>query len=676
MNASTIRPVWPITAALGCLLLTSCAPPLGRPAASPPPAPPRVAPDATPADRALAHLAARLDRDRRAFEVYTDAFAPGNHFVCPSTFWVPGALSPVRVDALGSDPAQGYATCIRNEFRVGPPGLADWGGCYFLNGTLGESGPEPNWGTLPASGYDLTGAERLVFRARGERGGETVSFFVGGVGRDARTGLPRSDLPYAETFHARTLGYVGLDRTWQEYTIDLTGADLRYCLAGLGWATDVAHAPWGAVFYVDDVRFEGAGGVFDARAAAPRLLSSYDTRPPAAVPQPGDSLGFDLTHRNVALTQDNALAALAFLARGTSDDLARACTIADALVYALDHDPELGDGRLRNAYQAGDLTVPPGWEVNGKPGTVRLPGWWDPLAADGAGAWDSDPWWLGSDAATQGWAILALLECARRTGPEEPYLACAQRLGDWVEKSCARAAGGFSSGTLAWAALKPEVRPVRDDSRSTVTNLVLAAAFARLGRATGEEKWGALSERALAWVQEMHPAGADLWWLGDDGAGGATTVPVQSPTQAALLLWWAGNDPRHEPVRGTLEAAQRRFGLRCGGCGLRGYDLDGDQDGLAVAATAQMALALRAHGVRGECESLLAGLSALQGSPESDGGGLPEACRAGVTTGETLLLAPELAVPGSLSGRVSASATAWFALAGYGRNPFAGVPAQ
>ncbi|KKL78106.1 hypothetical protein LCGC14_2028150, partial [marine sediment metagenome] len=46
-------------------------------------------------------------------------------------------------------------------------------------------------------------------------------------------------------------------------------------------------------------------------------------------------------------------------------------------MYAINNDRYFTDGRLRNAYQGGDLVLFPGWRPNGKDNTVRMPGWWD-----------------------------------------------------------------------------------------------------------------------------------------------------------------------------------------------------------------------------------------------------------------------------------------------------------
>ena len=83
---------------------------------------------------------------------------------------------------------------------------------------------------------------------------------------------------------------------------------------------------------------------------------------------------------------DNAIALLAFLANGTADSLRRARLIGDAFAYASRTynddrscsdtiDPLGFDGApLRTGYAAGDIALLPGWNPNGRAGTVPFPG--------------------------------------------------------------------------------------------------------------------------------------------------------------------------------------------------------------------------------------------------------------------------------------------------------------
>jgi hypothetical protein len=45
--------------------------------------------------------------------------------------------------------------------------------------------PAGDWGEKPG-GWNLTGAKRLVFKARGAKGGETLGFQFGLLGKDKR----------------------------------------------------------------------------------------------------------------------------------------------------------------------------------------------------------------------------------------------------------------------------------------------------------------------------------------------------------------------------------------------------------------------------------------------------------------------------------------------------------
>ena len=187
------------------------------------------------------------------FYVYSDANAPDNHFV-PSG-WM-GDIGDVSVD-------QGYAGSVcsgRSAIQVtykaqgngpsegcesyGPP--CWWAGLYWQQ-------PENNWGNVANAGYDLSQYNRLVFCARGEVGGEQIEFGMGGIGYSGGTGAPIE--PYPDSARKVSI-WVTLKNTWQEYTIDLTGRDLNYVIGGFLWSTNRDKNLSGAVFYLDDIRFE------------------------------------------------------------------------------------------------------------------------------------------------------------------------------------------------------------------------------------------------------------------------------------------------------------------------------------------------------------------------------------------------------------------------------------
>jgi hypothetical protein len=102
------------------------------------------------------------------------------------------------------------------------------------NGTCGIN-------VLETSSFSAVG--RLTFWARGDQGDEVVEFKIGGV----------DVLPAP----GRSLGKVMLEPTWKQYEIDLEGLDLTNAIGLFCWIASDADNPQGAVFYLDDVQFEG-----------------------------------------------------------------------------------------------------------------------------------------------------------------------------------------------------------------------------------------------------------------------------------------------------------------------------------------------------------------------------------------------------------------------------------
>jgi hypothetical protein len=123
-------------------------------------------------------------------------------------------------------------TCIRVEYAA----RDGWAGVVWQH-------PEGDWGDRPG-GWDLTGAKRLTFWARGDQGGEVVSFELGLLGKDKH---------FPDTAHGK-LADVKLTREWQQYSIDLAGKDLTRIKTGFSWVLAAGGRP--VTFYLDDIRFE------------------------------------------------------------------------------------------------------------------------------------------------------------------------------------------------------------------------------------------------------------------------------------------------------------------------------------------------------------------------------------------------------------------------------------
>lgn len=145
-----------------------------------------------------------------------------------------GWMGETKQIALSEDcatkPHEGK-TCLRAEFKA----PAGWGGVVWQH-------PGNNWGDRPG-GWNLADAKRLTFWARGERGGEVVTFQFGLLGADK----PNHDTAKGET-------KAQLTTEWKQYTIDLSGTDLSRIITGFAWVVAGQGKP--VTFYVDDVRYE------------------------------------------------------------------------------------------------------------------------------------------------------------------------------------------------------------------------------------------------------------------------------------------------------------------------------------------------------------------------------------------------------------------------------------
>jgi hypothetical protein len=301
-----------------------------------------------------------LDQFQQRTYVYRSADAAPNHFAARGRF--PASATDMTLppmDEISRGVPSPSLECITARFVPGGPNFGGW---YFQNGYLSgaDRSRHENWGDVPAAGFDLSGASELVFSVRGAQGGERVEFFLGGVGRNPVTGA--ATMPYPDSAPKIGTGFVMLTNDWSEYRIPLAGADLSYVLGGFGWGTAADQNNGRSIqFYLDEIYYS------KQRPDDLRFLLSWE-----AIPSDNP---FDMVNRNAAFIYDNALALIYFTSMG---DVSRARLLAEAVRYAIAHDRFYTDGRIRNAYQAGDEKLPPGWNANGQAATVRMPGWFDP----------------------------------------------------------------------------------------------------------------------------------------------------------------------------------------------------------------------------------------------------------------------------------------------------------
>ncbi len=168
------------------------------------------------------------------FVVYRDKRYKGNHYI-PSG-WM-GDRGDIGLNENWMDNPYSDRTCIKITYSGECSQNAGWTGIYWQN-------PANNWG-FAKGGFDLTGAKRLSFWARGEKGGEVIAEFkMGGIGGD----YPDSD--------SSSLGPIELTDSWQQYIIDLEGMDLSYISGGFCWVISKIYNPDGCTFYLDEIKYE------------------------------------------------------------------------------------------------------------------------------------------------------------------------------------------------------------------------------------------------------------------------------------------------------------------------------------------------------------------------------------------------------------------------------------
>lgn len=573
---------------------------------------------------ALEFLNLVQDEFHRTFPVYTDFCAGGNHYI--PNGWM-GDVGDI-VLSNPADTTRPHSGLTSHKFAYIPQGTSGkhWAGVYWLPSDEG-------WQSV--RGYDLTGAKRLSFWARGEVGGERINFLVGGFNRKERNPGIRgrgSSGPFE-------LEDVTLGREWREYFINIPdGEDLSNIIGGFGWTTGFRQNSRGCTFYLDDIEFQ-----LD-RTTEPGFLLSY---------QPA-SLRADRSILNAAFLYDNALVLLAYLSRGSADDVRRARQIGDAFVLAQHHDRGRLDGRLRNAYRSGDV------RDTLLADAARLPGWTDPLSGD----WIEDELHVSSYTGNLAWAMIALIELSEITR-DTTYLQSAIRLGEWIETNCrdSRGQGGYTGGLAGWV----EASATRSGQRllewkSTEHSLDLSPAFRRLYRLTGDEQWKERSERAEKFVRSMWDDSLGTFLTGTLADGitvNRQSFPLDVDTWALLAF---GADSRYTTAITWLEDS-----CMAKGCpedsGFTGFDFNTDRDGVWMEGTAQMALVYRLAGQMGKYQRVMDVLmEAQRWTPTEWTGGLLAACHDSVSTGFDWLY----------PRRVHIGATAWLVFALQGYNPYWG----
>jgi exo-beta-1,3-glucanase (GH17 family) len=147
------------------------------------------------------------------------------------TGWM-GETKSTKLDPEWAKQPRSGKTCIRIDYDK----KDGWAGIVWQH-------PYGDWGDR-SGGWDLRGAKKLTFWARGEEGGEVVGFEFGLLGKDKK---------YADSAKAKLAG-VKLTKAWKQYEIDLSGKDLSRIKTGFCCTWAASGKP--ITFYLDDVCYE------------------------------------------------------------------------------------------------------------------------------------------------------------------------------------------------------------------------------------------------------------------------------------------------------------------------------------------------------------------------------------------------------------------------------------
>ena len=574
------------------------------------------------AEKAIQALKNTLEEERRNIYVYRDFGDTENHYTQKALMAGMDASLVCDMNENWQENPYSGSSCIRCE-QITHEG--DWGGWLFLNGYLpeGSNVPELNDGTVDGQGLDLSGAERLTFFARGEKGGEQVEFFTCGFGYNSEWNV--QVVPFPDSSMKRSTGVVTLTREWTQFSIDLSSADMSSIVCGFGYVLK-GNVPGDRekVCYLDEIRFEGD---FSSGTDRRFLLRSYDTD--------------NIYIQNAAFSYDNALTAMAFLSAGYKEE---AEMILDAFVYAAENDRYKPD-RIRNAYAAGDITAFPGWG-----GAARLPGWYDRINKQ----WYEDRYQTGSNVGNTSYVALSLLQYDALYSSER-YLNTTGKLMDWVIDNCSGEGDGFTAGYDGWPEGGSDTTYLFT-YKSIEHNIDAFAAFSRLYERTGEQKYWDAADSALRFVQSMYDEEKCLFYTGtlDDGITANTeNIVLDAQVWACLAL-----GEEFSPYEASLKVVEEMKTDEGG----YPFCLTNANGGWWAEGTAYTALMYRLRGDEGKALSALAALESIQ----KENGLFPAATTEHLSTGFGLFNG----TPWEYGTADHLAPTAWFIMAIQGFNPY------
>ncbi|MDR0559037.1 MAG: hypothetical protein LBG92_02635 [Prevotellaceae bacterium] len=534
-------------------------------------------------------------------------------------------------------------SCIHINYRLKPE---DWNGFMFITGKLdaGSAKPALDFGDRQ-TGYDLSGATKLTFKARGITGGERIKFYCGGLGNGTSAKYPDSSQSFLTD---RDNGFISLTKEWKEYSIDLKGKNLSRIACGFAWVTSKEANPNmdRIEFELDDIEY-----CFDSELFTPLFLRSYK---PLALT---DNRSFI---NNFSYTYDNAVLAI-LLAKSGKIQYAR--QIADALAYCVQHDRYYKSGAIRNAYANGMPASFPGWLSPRGEEFAMLPGFYL-IEKD---LWAEDRYAVGINTGVCAWALEALLT-VYDAYPSDSYLNAAITLADCIIDNFKAndATGGFTGGLEGW-----EGNTEKLTYKSVEHNIDMVSAcrhlYVIMSKIAPEkaDRYLAAATYSRDFVLKMYDKGCFYTGTKADGITPSTdNKPLDANTWAILALHGDREIGDRWNPENVYAFIQQTF--RVG----EGYDYNQDLDAEWREGECHLALAALQLGKQSEYERIIRHLNSVA---EPDGS-ICSASKDGLTTGFESMIAVEggglAAIPWTYDRRVSLASTAWLALAQIGLNPY------
>jgi len=462
----------------------------------------------------------RASANRSAFFVYKDADSGFNHGFASGFY---GATDRVSVDsACVDDPASpdgcsgdfarldtNRGTVLRVTFAPIPPGR--WAGVNIEE-------PE-HWGVRRTGrGYDLRGAERVVFEIRTPTPeGVRVQFGVNGW-TTAFYQVPQSD-------------------RYTTLALDLPPAVLEnahvlFAVAATDWSL-----PAGGAVLLDNIRFEPPPTNRSCALGFPTANEVFGSVPRTAVEPGRVPIPLDQLLRNVSTTYESALIMEVLRDRRRTVDVENLRWLGEAFHYALHHDnsglslPVAADGSsgLRNAYEDGDVSLFNDQVAGaGRQGEIRLAGF-------SAGAMcGASGYCLVLDGATGGnnaFAVLALLSAWAELGTPE-YLDDARRIGRWIvgtlKDTSPGSFGGYFAGYPDEGQPKELIRAKSTENNADIfaALFLLAVAEDLVGEQVAANVWRDHAAHAGDFVMRMFDLTVGKFYAG--------TVPIGTPASAGI----------------------------------------------------------------------------------------------------------------------------------------------